>query len=296
MEAGYDVQIWARDLPPRTTSNIAAAIWHPFRAFPIERVLAWGQRSLEVFYDLVSEPESGVTISEGFEIYKGKVGEPWWRDAVRRFRFAEPGELPSGYGSGYFFETVVVETGIYLPYLMRRFEGLGGRIVQREIHSLSEVLSEAQVVANCAGLGTLSFLHDEELAPIRGQIIRVSKIEPKRIWLDDEKPDENGGITYVVPRSNDCILGGVTQAGNWSLQPDEATALGIFERCARLVPEVREAQVLEHLVGLRPGRTSVRLEAEEQEGGVVVQNYGHGGAGITLSWGCAEEVVRLLSA
>jgi D-amino-acid oxidase len=290
------VQIWARDLPPRTTSNIAAAIWHPFRAFPLDLVLGWGQRSLAVFYDLVAEPESGVKIGEGMEIYRGHVGEPWWREAVRRFRFAEPEELPAGYGSGYFFETVVVETGIYLPYLMRRFEGLGGRIVQREIHSLSEPLREAQVVANCAGLGTLTFLPDDELTPIRGQIIRISKIPVTRIMLDDELPDQNGGITYVVPRSNDCILGGVTQPGNWSMQPDEATARAIFERAARLVPEVRDAQILEHLVGLRPGRTSVRLEAEQLEGGTVVHNYGHGGAGITLSWGCADEVVGLLKA
>src|SRR4051812_26941717 len=122
LEAGYDVQIWARDLPPNTTSNIAAAIWYPYRAFPKERVLAWGQRTLDVLYDLAQDPESGVTISESLEVFRASVDEPWWRDSVRHFRFARPYELPAGYTSGYVFETATIETRLYLPYLTRRFE------------------------------------------------------------------------------------------------------------------------------------------------------------------------------
>jgi D-amino-acid oxidase len=294
LEAAYDVQIWARDLPPHTTSNIAAAIWYPYKAFPQERVLAWGQRSLEVFYDLAGDPHSGVTIGESLEVFRTEVAEPWWRGSVRRFRFARPDELPAGYSCGYAFETAIIETGIYLPYLIRRFEQLGGKIVQREIHSLADALREAPVAVNCAGLGTLAFLPDKELFPIRGQIIRAAKLPIQRALLDEEE-DGEGGIAYIVPRSNDTILGGTALPGNWSLEPDAATAQRILERCARLAPEVRTAQILEHLVGLRPGRSSVCLEAYTLPGGgTVVHNYGHGGAGVTLSWGCAEEVVRLL--
>ena len=54
---------------------------------------------------------------------------------------------------------------------------------------------------------------------------------------------------------------------------------------------VHHAEVVAHRVGLRPARPSVRLEAE----GRVVHNYGHGGAGVTLSWGCAEEVRDLVA-
>ena len=294
IETGYDVEIWTRDVPPHTTSNIAAAIWDPYKVSPMERVTVWGQRSLDVFYELAEDPESGVVIREAVEVYGKPVQEPWWRGCVKEFRFAQPGELPQGRSFGFVFETVQVETPIYMPYLVRRFEALGGKIVRRELKDLSDVLREASAVVNCAGLGSLAFLDDKELVPIRGQIIRVEKLPIERILLDEEE-DGQGNLAYVVPRSNDCILGGVAQVGNWSLEPDEATAHGILERCALLAPEVREARIIEHLVGLRPGRSSVRLEKEHLPGGgAVVHNYGHGGGGITLSWGCAEEVVRLL--
>ena len=113
----------------------------------------------------------------------------------------------------------------------------------------------------------------------------------RRVMLDE---DETTGVTYIIPRSRDCYLGGSAEEGNWSLEPDMKTAQEIIERCARIAPEVLNARVVEHLVGLRPGRSTVRLEAEPQPNGkLVIHNYGHGGAGITLSWGCAEEVARL---
>jgi D-amino-acid oxidase len=291
-EAGHEVEIWARDLPPHTTSNIAAAVWYPYKAFPKERVLGWGERTLNILYELGGEAESGVTIGESIELFRAQVEEPWWRGSVRRFRFARPDELPEGFSCGYVYETATIEMGVYLPYLMRRFAELGGKIVQREIHDMIDALREAPLAVNCAGLGTLGFLPDKELFPIRGQVIRAAKLPIERSMLDDEE-DDMGCLAYIVPRSNDCILGGTAQVGNWSLEPDGATAERILERCARLAPQVRDAQILEHRVGLRPGRSSVVVEVIGLPGGGTVgHNYGHGGAGVTLSWGCAEEIVR----
>jgi D-amino-acid oxidase len=68
-------------------------------------------------------------------------------------------------------------------------------------------------------------------------------------------------------------------------------AEAIRERCIALVPALKDATVLEHKVGLRPGRKEVRLELEPLANNrAVIHNYGHGGAGFTLSWGCAAEV------
>jgi D-amino-acid oxidase len=51
-----------------------------------------------------------------------------------------------------------------------------------------------------------------------------------------------------------------------------------------------EASVVAHQVGLRPARSAVRLERD----GDVIHCYGHGGAGVTLAYGCAQDVVELL--
>lgn len=49
------------------------------------------------------------------------------------------------------------------------------------------------------------------------------------------------------------------------------------------------------IAGLRPWRAkSYRLEPENVGNKFVVHNYGHGGAGITMSWGCAHEVVDII--
>ena len=68
-----------------------------------------------------------------------------------------------------------------------------------------------------------------------------------------------------------------------------------MSKCQSLWPELDRSKVVGVSVGLRPSRKEVRLEVENITGRKVVHNYGHGGAGVTLSWGCADEVVRLLS-
>jgi D-amino-acid oxidase len=79
------------------------------------------------------------------------------------------------------------------------------------------------------------------------------------------------------------------------MEPDPATASEILERCTEMEPMLKGAEVLEHRVGLRPGRPEVRLEMEVLQNGLsCVHDYGHGGSGITLSWGCAEETVTLV--
>ncbi|HUP27322.1 MAG TPA: FAD-dependent oxidoreductase [Chloroflexia bacterium] len=293
LEEGHNVEIWARDLPPNTVSNVAAAIWHPYKAYPIDRVVEWGRKSFEVFSELSGDPATGIIMREAVEIYSTEVPDPEWRDCVRQFRRGLPEEMIEGYTCSYVFETPVVEMSIYLPYMMARFRAKGGKIVVREISSLGPALDVADMVVNCAGLGSMTLVGDSTMYPIRGQVVRVEPSPIDHVLLDEE---EHTGVTYIIPRSRDCYLGGTAEPGNWSLEPDMATAEAIIERTARIAPEVRDAPVVEHLVGLRPGRDTVRLEREVQpDGKVVIHNYGHGGAGVTLSWGCAEEVASLVA-
>ena len=110
-----------------------------------------------------------------------------------------------------------------------------------------------------------------------------------------EAPPE---LAYAIPRSETIVLGGTAQDSVWGTMPDPAVARAIVARCARMVPEfgwrLERARVVAHRVGLRPGRPSVRLEEEISGERRVVHCYGHGGSGVTLSWGCAAEVARLV--
>ena len=80
--------------------------------------------------------------------------------------------------------------------------------------------------------------------------------------------------------------------------PDPATTEAILARCARLDPRLRELHVLAEPVGFRPERPEVRVAEQTSDGSArIFHNYGHGGAGVTLSWGCAEEIsVSVLAA
>jgi D-amino-acid oxidase len=289
-EAGVGARIVASRLPEATTSSVAAAIWYPYKAYPEDNVLSWGGRTYEVFERLSGIPESGVLMREGVEIWRERVPVPWWAGAVPHVRRCDEDELPPGYTDGHAFVAPVVEMPVYLEYLMNRFAVAGGSVERRTLSSLDEV--DARVVVNCAGLGARDLVGDRTMQPIRGQVVRVRNPGLERFILDEDDPE---GVTYIIPRSEDCILGGTADECEWDLEPDPETASGILGRCTRLEPRLTDAEIQEHKVGLRPGRPAIRLELEKDPDGVTrIHNYGHGGSGITLSWGCAEETLRLV--
>ena len=290
-EAGLDVRIVTAALPFETTSSVAAALWYPYKAYPEDRVLFWGGRTFEVFEELSHVPGSGASMREGVELWRETAPDPWWAGAVPGVRRCTKDELPPGYRDGHTFVAPVVEMPIYLRYLLDRFVGSGGHVERRAISSLEEA-GDGRVVVNCAGLGARELVGDPSMEPIRGQIVRVRNPGLERFVLDEGNPE---GITYVIPRSEDCILGGTAEEGEWDIEPDPEIAAGILRRCTTLQPRLAGAEVLEHKVGLRPGRPEIRLEREEAAHGLPrIHNYGHGGSGVTLSWGCAEETLRLV--
>lgn len=292
LEAGHKITIWTEKFYPDTVSSVAAAIWYPYKAAPEEKVVAWSKRGYEVFCQLAALPETGVQVIGGIEYHKTAMPAPAWSSYVQNFRHASPDELLPGYADAHCFDTPVIEMPVFLGYLQKQVVQQGGQIIQRKVTSLEEGLLEFPVVVNCTGLGARELLNDSEMYPIRGQVMRVPKTTVNKYYFDDSDED---APTYIIPRSADCILGGVAQVDNWSLEPDEATISDIRRRCSQLQPELANLPVLEHKVGLRPGRRVIRLEAEiPAEGKLIIHNYGHGGAGVTVAWGCAEEVASLL--
>ncbi|WP_372734971.1 FAD-dependent oxidoreductase [Nocardioides sp.] len=277
---GHRVDVLARDLPQETTSAVAAAIWYPYRALPFDRVLGWAGVSYETFGLLAEDaPESGVTIRPGVEAFRGDLVSPWWAEAVPDL--AETYVVPSGYDAGWTFSAPVVEMPVYLKWLADLVLERGGTITRMNLSGLPH---GADVVVNCTGLASRFLAADPTVHPVQGQVVLVEQVGLDRWWLDGEGP------TYVVPRSHDIVVGGTDVEGEWSRTPSPEVASAILRRALRLVPELAGAEVIGHRVGLRPARPEVRLERVDD----VVHCYGHGGAGVTLSWGCAEEVAALI--
>jgi D-amino-acid oxidase len=291
LEAGHRVDVVARDLPRETTSATAAAIWFPYLAQPQDQVLAWSRASYDEFARLAAEhPDSGVVLREGTEVVAGPSGstreKPWWSDAVPDLR--ETLDVPSGYDGGWAFTAPLVEMPVYLDWLAGQVLTAGGSITRLNLHGLPGTGGGGpDAVVDCSGIGAKFLASDPSLYPVQGQVVLVEQVGLERWWLDDTNAE---GPTYVVPRSRDIVVGGTDVEGEWSRTPSPDVAAAILRRALRLVPALAGAEVVGHKVGLRPARSAVRLERV----GDVVHCYGHGGAGVTLSWGCADEVAGLL--
>lgn len=291
-EAGYRVRIVTREMPEDTVSAVAAAIWYPFKAYPVDRVLGWGHQSFQIFQQLAQQPHTGVSLVTLWELFLEPAPDPWWREAVPHF--SRLATLPPGYADGFELEVPLIETPIYLNYLLQQFQTGGGTIEQRTISSLEEVQERGRVLINCTGLAARELVGDDQLYPIRGQIhlVKASSFIPT--ILDEHNP---AGLTYIIPRHDAIVVGGTAQPHDERQEIDKLDSHAIWQRAIHLVPQLAEAEVLAQRVGLRPGRTTIRLEQEWLSPDCrVIHNYGHGGAGFTLSWGCAQEVLSLIQA
>ena len=294
VEAGHDVRLVAAAAPDRTTSSVAAALWYPYRALPREAVTRWSAVTYEVLAGLVGTPAAGVRMRTGRELFREPQPGPWWRDAVPALDRVPAADLPEGFADGYLLQVPVVDVSIHLPWLVALLGDRGVRLEQQDLGALEQADPWGEVVVDCTGLGAAALTGDDALVPVRGQVVLVGQVGVEQWLLAQSDPE---ALTYVVPRERTVVLGGTAHVGATDLEPDAATAAAVVERCAALVPALRGAPVLAHRVGLRPTRSSVRLEAGVlSDGRPVVHDYGHGGAGVTLSYGCAAEVVRLVDA
>ncbi|HEY2223443.1 FAD-dependent oxidoreductase [Actinomycetospora sp.] len=294
LDRGWEVTVLADRSTAESTSHLAAAVWFPTRAAPRDRVLAWGATTFRELADQARREVPGVVMRESLALYREDPGEPWWSAAVEDLRPARRDELPGCYSHGLRFTVPLVEMPVHLPWLAEHVAGRGARFVTRRLDTLDDAVGPthpADLVVAAPGLGARELVPDDTVTPVRGQIVRVANPGLTRSVRDEAHP---GGRAYVHPRAHDVILGGTLEEGVWDATPDPATAEAIVARCTDLVPEIADADVLDTVAGLRPARPTVRLErAALADGTPVIHDYGHGGSGVTLAWGCADEVAEL---
>jgi len=284
-EGGYDVAVFARDLPLETTSAVAAAIWYPYLSAPEDRVAAWSTTAYEEFAKL-AELEPSVRMRHGREFLVERTPDPRWTDILPDLTRVSP---PAGFEDGWAFTSPVIDMPVYLKALVKRLELAGGSLTRSALPALP---TTADVVINCAGLGARLTAADPTVTPVRGQVMTVEQCGLTEWLVADRSPEE---LTYVVPREHDVVVGGTSQPNDWNLAVDPVTAEQHLDRAAELVPQLRKATIIRHRVGLRPARPTIRCElVRTRTGEPVIHCYGHGGSGVTLSWGCADEVFELV--
>ncbi|MFE0514930.1 FAD-dependent oxidoreductase [Streptomyces sp. NPDC058964] len=281
-ESGARVRVWAREPAERTTSAVAGALWWPYRIEPEPLVGAWALESLVVYEELAARPEeTGVRLVEGVHQGMRLDGLGAWAARVPGLRAGDEGlraRLP------------LIDMPVHLAWLRQRLLEASGSVEERTVTDLAAV--PAPVVVNCTGLGARALVPDPAVRPVRGQLVVVEN-PGVTTWFTSVEHSSDAS-TYFFPQPGGLILGGTAEDDAWTPTPDPAVAAEIVARCAAVRPEIAGARVLAHRVGLRPVRDAVRLERQPlPDGRLLIHNYGHGGAGVTVAWGCAREASRL---
>ncbi|MYH66367.1 MAG: FAD-binding oxidoreductase [Chloroflexi bacterium] len=283
-QRGHTVQLITRELPQDTTSAAAGAIWAGGGL--AGRMMRWAEGTLQRLLALCQEPGSGVTLQRVRRVFPHAQPDDWFAAQLPFYARIPIAQLPAGSQAGMVMDLPIVAPPRYLQRLHEQFLAEGGVFDLRHIDSLDELLDEVNLVVNCSGVGARRLADDPAVQPIRGQTLLVDG------QIGSGYMDESA-FTYLFPRDDGILLGGTQRAGDWRREVDKDESADILARCGVIEPGLASATVLRSRVGLRPGRHAVRLEAERRNQRRIIHNYGHGGIGFTLSWGCALAVARL---
>lgn len=285
-ERGHAVRVVAAGTDDATTSAVAGACWFPYRAGPPDRVAAWAATTRHWLDALTRDPAAGVVPLTGYEITADDgldPPRPWWAAHIAVDRAPAPvADAPLAWRYG----SAGIEPARYLPWLIGR---LRGAIERRPVSALSD--EPGDLVVNCTGLAARELAGDPAISGLFGQVVitEVGEVDRTVTITDERDPDR---LFYVIPRRDELVLGGCSLPWPPGAPPsiDPAITARILDHAAALglaIGPVRRVRA-----GLRPFRPEVRLERT----GRIIHNYGHGGAGYTLSRGCAETVAALVDA
>jgi D-amino-acid oxidase len=294
VESGRRVRLLSQRPPLNTNSAAAGASWGPYLVED-ERVPEWSRTARLIFEKLaVEEPDSGVRLVNGIEAADEHVEPPAWARDVPGFQVCGPDELerlPARYVSGWRYTIPLIDMPTYLGYLTKRLDDAGVELESGTVTSFGELAGRAEILVNCTGMASRSLVPDPSIYPIRGQLVVMDNPGVDEFFQDDT---HGGDMTYILPHGNRVVLGGCATEHSEHPLPVRAIAEAIIERCIAIEPKLRAARFIEDLVGFRPTRSRIRVERVELDGVPLIHNYGHGGSGVTVSWGCAQEVRRLI--
>jgi len=310
---GLDIQIVAADLSPNTTSDIAAGWWEPHLDPDTDPALVkrWSGET----YDLCAALARGEWVEELGELNEllvktvrrmqgmavennGAFLNPAWADITSDYRTMRESDLDvlgllrGEKAFGHSFLSFTWEPRKVLPIFYSWLRKNGVKIVKRKLNSFSDLENECELVVNCSGLGAWGLVPDHNMVPVSGHVLRVEAPSIGSVMIDGREDS----WAYIIPNRDTVVLGSVDTKGNWDTKAKEGDREAIRRQCDKLCPGVKDTKLISESVGLRPCRTGgVRIEREIWNSIEIIHNYGHGGSGVTLSWGCAGQVVKMVN-
>ena len=234
-----------------------------------------------------------------YDCYEDSLPTPWFSVLHPELNVLSHKEitqhnLPQRLKTVWTFDCFLINPAKYLKFLHQTFLDNGGQMIQRRINNLSELSQDYDIIINCTGLGARELVGDHIVYPVRGQIIEVEGAKPLPLYYNVSP--ESDQVVYILSRNGRILLGGTADRHNWSTEVDSIQTESIYRKCVELCPQLEGSKVIGGWACLRPARDKVRLEVDREFNGpsLLIHNYGHGGKGFSLSWGCATDVTELV--
>lgn len=282
------IDIIAKAFSPDITSNRAAAFWFPYHIRNDKRGIEWARTSYNIYKKLSADFVTGISMKQLIKVLRENVveEEPVWIEFMPEgsCNIIPKKQLQKGILKAYDVTVPLIETQIFLPYLKEYVAEKNVRFIQKEVNNFNDLQNDYDFIINCTALGAKKLCNDETIIPVRGQVALIETKIDFPIYLDNEKP------LYIVPRKDAMIIGGTYEENVYDEETEPSIIRQLLQNAYEVFPELKQQKIIGSWAGLRPYRPIVRVEKENN----TIHNYGHGGSGFTLAFGCAEEVVQMM--